>query len=101
MLNGLVYQRFVFDHFGNFDAAGGGNQGLGLGIFNANGQFVCGKPAEDHRMDSAEPGAGQHGDGCLRNHRHVDDDAVTFFDSAGAQGAGKQSDFITQFVVGK
>ena len=78
----------------DFDAAGGGNQGLGLGIFNANGQFVCGKPAEDHRMDSAEPGAGQHGDGCLRNHRHVDDDAVTFFDSAGAQGAGVPASLV-------
>ena len=35
-----------------------------------------GKAAEDHRMDGADAGAGEHGEHRLRHHRHVDDDAV-------------------------
>ncbi len=62
---------------------------------------MSGETTENHGMDGAEPGTGEHGDGGLRNHRHVNDDPVAFFDAPGPQCAGKPRDFIAKFVVGE
>ena len=51
---------------------------------------VRGKAAEHHRMDGAEPRAGEHGDHRLRHHRHVDDDAVALADALVLQHGGKR-----------
>ena len=39
---------------------------------------VCTEPGEDHPVDGADPGTGQHGDHLFGDHRHVDADPVPF-----------------------
>ena len=63
---------------------------FGLAVVDAGRELVGGKSAEHHRMDGAEPRAGQHRDHRLRHHRHVDDDAVALGDAEIAQDAGQR-----------
>src|SRR3954447_13699858 len=51
-------------------------------------------------MNSADPRAGQHRVGGLRNHRQIDGDAVAFLDIARAQDVGETADLIMQLTVG-
>ncbi len=64
---------------------------IALGVQSSilHGKLVRGEAAEDHRMDRAEPGAGQHRLERLGHHRHVDDDPVALLDPLGAQRAGE------------
>ena len=62
------------------DAAGRRHDDLRLRVVDPRGQLVRGEAAEDHRVDGAEPRAGQHRDDGLRHHRHVDDDPVALAD---------------------
>ena len=48
-----------------------------------------GEPAEDHRVGRADPGAGQHRDRQLGDHRHVDRDAVALADAQLEQRVGR------------
>ena len=42
---------------------------------------AAGGASEDDGVDGTEPGGGEHGDGRLGDHGHVDDDAVAFGDT--------------------
>lgn len=74
--DGPVEQRLVRDDPLALDSAGGGDDHLGRGVVDAERQLARGEPAEDDRVDGADPGAGQHRDGRLGNHRQVDHDPV-------------------------
>ena len=100
-LDGAVEQRLVFHHAPRLDAAGGGNHGLAGAVVDPDRELVGRKPAEDHRMHRAEPGAGKHGDRRLRNHRHVDDDPVALSDAPALERAGEGSNGVPQFAVGE
>ena len=52
-------------------AAVGGDDDVGLGVVDPIDDGLGGKAAEDDRVRSADPGAGEHGDDQLWNHRHV------------------------------
>src|SRR6202023_3630182 len=52
-----------------------------------------------HRMDGADPRAGQHRIGGFRNHRKIDGDAVALLDVAGAQDVGHPADLIMQLPI--
>ena len=88
-VQGGVEQGFVMHHPRALDAATGGDDGHGLGVINARGQFGRGEAAEDHRMHRTEAGAGQHGHHRLGQHGHVDDDALALGHAARGQGAGE------------
>jgi hypothetical protein len=60
-VDGFVQQRLVGDDLFDLDAAGGADDGLGLGVVDAHRQFLGGEPAEDHRVHRPDAGAGQHG----------------------------------------
>ena len=96
----LVEQRLVGDDAPRLDAAGGGEDGLGLRIVDAGGKLRRREAAEHHRMDGAEPGAGQHGEQRLRDHRHVEDDPVALADAEVLQCRGEGRDLVEQLVVG-
>ena len=51
-------------------------------------------------MNSADAGAGQHGDGCLHDHGQIDANAVTLFHAKLAHGIGQFADTRMQFAVG-
>jgi hypothetical protein len=70
------------------------------GTFLPLGQAVRGEAGEYHRMDGADPGAGQHRIGGFRDHRQINRDTVAFSDVAGAQNIGEFADFVVQLPIG-
>ena len=81
-------------------AAVGGDDDLGLGVDDAGAQRVGGEPAEDDRVRGAEPGAGEHRDDRLGDHRQVDRDPVALADAERLQGVGGPADLALQLGVG-
>ena len=69
-------------------------------VDDAAGQRVRRKAAEDDRVDRADARAGQHRIGRLRDHRHVDGDAVAFLDAVLLHHIGEPADMLVQLVVG-
>ncbi len=78
LLYSIIDQRFVGQGFFALNGARGNNDCLGLCMVNADGKFMGCKSAKDDRVYSAEPGTGQHGDSGFGDHRHIDNDRVTF-----------------------
>ena len=99
-LDGGVDHRLVGDDTGRLDAARGGDDDLRPGVVDADGELGRGEAAEHHRVDSADPCAGQHRDHGLGDHRHVDDDPVALLDAEVAQHAGEAGDLLQQLGVG-
>jgi len=94
-------QRLVDNLFERYDlappkAAIGGDDQLGLGIFDPAANGLCAETREDHRMDRADPGAGQHCYGEFRNHRQIQGNAVPFLDAETQQHSGKTVDLAEQ-----
>ncbi len=61
----------------------------GLRVVDAVAERLGGEAAEDDRMRRPDPGAGEHRDRQLRDHRHVDRDAVARRDPEFEQGVGR------------
>ena len=95
-LQRLVHQGLVRDDLATFDPARCRHQQGGRRIIDPLGEFGCGKAAEHHRMDRADPGAGQHRDHCLRHHRHIEDDPVALADALGRDHASGARDLVLQ-----
>ena len=89
----------VFDLPRRFDAAGGRHDGLRLEVVDAHCEFAGGEPAEDNRVDRTNARTGEHCDNRLRDHRHVDDDAVALFDALVLQHFGEPGRGVRQFAV--
>ena len=60
-----------------------------------------GEPSEHDRVDGADPGAGQHGDDRLGDHRQVDDDGVALGDTEGDERAGEPRHLVPQLAIGE
>ena len=100
-LERLVEERLVGDRSrARLDAARGAHHQLRLGMVDAGSQLVRGETAEHHRVDGAQARAGEHGDHRLRDHRHVDDDAVPALDALPPQRAGEAGHLVPQLAVG-
>ena len=65
------------------------------------GERVGGEAAEDHRVRRADPGAGQHRDDGLGDHRHVDRDPVALLDAELGQRVGGLADLVLELGVGE
>ena len=76
------------------------DDGLALGVVDASHEAVRAERAEHDRVDSADPRAGEHGDGQLRDHLHVDANAVAFFDAQILQRIGGLLHLDLQLRVG-
>src|SRR5882762_2233738 len=74
----------------------GVNQHAAAGIGGAQAAGFAAEPAEDDGVHDSEPGAGQHGDRQLRNHGHVDGDAIAGFQSG--KIAEHRGDFVHALV---
>jgi hypothetical protein len=63
-------------------------------------QRLGGEAAEDHRVRGADPGAGEHRDDGLGDHRQVDRDRVALADAELGQGVGGLADLTLQVGIG-
>ncbi len=95
-----VEQRLVGDDAFGLEAAGRGQDRLRPRVVDAGRQLLRGEAAEDDRVDRADAGAGQHGEDRLRDHRHVEDDAVALLDAEILQHGGERRDLVLQLGVG-
>ena len=74
----------------------------GYGFYSVDtrdGQFVGRETAKHDRVDRTQPGAGEHGDRGLGNHRHVDDDPIASPNPARRESAGEARDRVTQIAI--
>ncbi len=78
----------------------GGDHHVGVAIQDPVGQGLAGEPPEHHGVRGAQPGAGQHRDHRLRDHRHVDGDPVTGLDPEFDQCVGGLGDLVLELGVG-
>ena len=78
----------------------GGDDDVRLAVLDAAGERIRREAAEHHRMDRADARAGEHRVGRLRDHRHVDGDAVALLDVAVAQDVGHPAHLVVQLLVG-
>jgi len=72
------------------------NQDAAAGIGGAQAAGFAGEAAEDDGMNDAEACAGQHGDGQLRNHGHVNGDAIALLETGKALQHG--GDFVNAAI---
>ena len=99
--DGAVQERLIGDDARALDAAARGQDHLGFRVVDAGGELFRGEAAEHHRMDGADARAGQHGEHRLRDHRHVDDDAVALGDAEVAQHRAEQLHLGEHAAVGE
>ena len=78
----------------------GGDQHFCGRVIDAISKCVCWEAAEDDAVRCAEPSAGEHGDRHLRDHRHVDGDAVTLGDAERLECVGGLLNLAEEVVVG-
>ncbi len=77
----------------------GGDQDSAAAVLDAVRQAVRGEAAEHHRMDRAEPGAGQHRHRRLHHHRHIDRHPVPALHAEAAQRVGQAAHLLVQLAV--
>ena len=90
----LAVDRLVGRFFQRYRAAAailpvGGDQQLGLGVFDAGAQRGSREPGEHDAVHHPEPCAGQHRDDRFGHHRHVDRDTVAGFEAEIGQRVGR------------
>ncbi len=99
-LQRVVEHRLVLDDARRLDPARRRDDHDRLRVVDTGGQLMGGEPAEHHRVHGAEPGARQHRDDGLRDHRHVQHHPVTLADPQTAQDTGETCCLVEQFPVG-
>ena len=101
---GAGFQRF-FDCWKKFDLGAApvgtilGDDGGGLGVVNAVDQGVRGEPAEHDGVRRTDAGTGQHGNGQLEGHAHVDGNPVALLDSERFQDVGELLHFAMKLLI--
>src|SRR5919109_3858856 len=90
---------------GDFAAAAiapvGGHDHLGLGVVNAVAQGFGAEAAEHDAVRGADAGASQHGDRQLRDHGHIDGDAIARAHTDLFEHIGELTHFAVQRLVGE
>jgi hypothetical protein len=99
-LHGFIHQMLVGHRLAAAHTGVGRDHDLGLGVVDAHRQVVGREPAEHHRVNRTDPGAGQHGDGGFGDHRHVNDDPVALTHAQRLQYRREAVHFAVQFGVG-
>ena len=98
---GDIGAGFVIDPFAITVVAVSIDQDAAAGIGGTEATGFTAESAENDGVDDAQAGAGEHGDGQLRNHGHVDGDAVASFQSGEiAQQGGGFVYAAVEFLVG-
>jgi hypothetical protein len=81
-------------------AVAGDDEG-GLGVVDAVAHGLRREAAEDHRVRRADAGAGEHRDGDLGHHAHVDRHAVAGAHAELAQHVGEAAHLAVELLVGE
>jgi hypothetical protein len=99
-LAGFVEQVLVGHGLATAHAGIGGDDQLGLRVVDTRRQRAGGKAAEYHRVDGADAGACEDGEGRFGDHRHVDQYAVALADAQALHHRGHAHHFGLQLAEG-
>jgi hypothetical protein len=99
--DGLVEQRLVLHDATGLEPAARREDQFWLGVLDPGRKLPRGKAAEHHAVHRADPRAGQHRDHGLRNHRHIEDDAVALGDAEIGHDGGERFDLGQHLRVGE
>ena len=77
------------------------DEDLALRVVDAVAHRLRREPAEDHRVDGADPGARQHADGRLGDERQVDRHTVALHDAERLEHVGELVDGDVEVPVGQ
>ena len=97
---GLIHVGLEWNRLAATATGIGGDHHPGAAIGNTTGQGIRGKTGKHHGMNSANAGAGKHGENGLRDHRHIDHHPVAFADTLSLERIGKLADMQVQGLVG-
>ena len=100
-LAGFVDRRFQRKRLALAKAAVGCHDELRTCIIDAVVECLGRKAAKDDAVGCADARTGQHGDGQLRNHRHIERHAVALFHAEVLHHVRKAADLAVEFCVGK
>ena len=70
---------------------------FGFAVGDAVGNSRGAEAAEDHGMHGADAGAGEHRDGQLGDHGHIDRNAIARLDAKREEHVGELADALVQF----
>ena len=87
--DGTIKKRLIFDNTPGFMTARCADHHFWRAIINAFGKFGSGKATKYNRMNCTKPRTAKHGHHSLRDHWHIDDDAITFFHTKTGKHTGK------------
>ena len=82
-------------------AVGGDHDVVHSRVVDAAGERVGRETAEDDGVGRPDARAGEHRDGQLGDHRHVDGDPVALLHAEGAEGVGEPADLVEEVRVGE
>ena len=88
---GVLLQR---DELAAAVVAVGGDEHLAVAVVDPVPERLGAESAEHDAVHRPDAGAGQHGDGQLRDHRHVDGDAVALLHALGLEHVGELADLM-------
>src|SRR5580658_8620909 len=102
---GTIDQRFIdggleFYFFAATKTSVGSDDNSRAEVLNTGLESLAGEASEDDAVGDAEPGAGQHGDGKLGYHRHINHRAVAGFVATGFEHVRETRDQAEQFLIG-
>ena len=83
------------------DALIGGDHHAACCVIDAIFERLGGEATEDDRVDGTDARTGQHGEGRLGNHRHIDTDTVALADPLCPQRIRESTDLNLEFLIGK
>ena len=95
----LIHSRFQGHGLVLAEAAIGGDHRLDLAIDQPVAQGIGREAAEHHRVGRTDAGAGEHGDGRFRHHRHVESHQIPLTDAQGLERIGGFAHFGVQLAV--
>ncbi len=99
--NRRIQQGLIGHNATRLQPAGRRQDHLGPGIVDPGFQLVGGKSAEYHRMNRAQPRAGQHADHRFRHHRHIEQHPVALRHPHLGQRARQPGHRLGQFGIGE
>ena len=99
VVDGFFDVFLEFHDVATTEAAVGGDNDAALGVHDAFADRGGGEAAEDHAVGRPYARAGEHGDGELWHHRHVDGDDIALLDAQGLEHVAEARDFALQFAV--
>src|SRR5208283_5555762 len=84
----------------DLDAAGRREYDPWFCVVNSNGQLTGSKTPENNRMDGTDTSASEHGHESFRDHGHVDQNRIPFFNTQPSQEPRDFGHPLLEFRVG-